>query len=108
MTEIILRNAIRCKKCGSEIESTSTHDFTTCACGSVSVDGGHAYLRRVGKLELIEELSETREERCPNCGSEKWFRVGLNLEYPDYIHCTICGHREDTNLLVGAEENESI
>ena len=42
----ILSNKIRCRKCGDVIESMSTHDFKTCSCGAVSVDGGHEYLKR--------------------------------------------------------------
>lgn len=42
----IVRNAIRCNHCGDEIESFHVHDFKTCTCGAVSVDGGKEYLRR--------------------------------------------------------------
>lgn len=42
----IIKNAIRCNRCGDEIESTSVHQFVTCGCGTCSVDGGHEYLRR--------------------------------------------------------------
>jgi len=42
----IIKNAIRCNHCGDVIESTYRHDFRTCRCGRVSVDGGHDYLRR--------------------------------------------------------------
>ena len=41
----IMKNAIRCNLCGDEIESTFTHQFVTCRCGSCSVDGGHEYQR---------------------------------------------------------------
>lgn len=62
----ILRNAIRCKKCGDIIESKTVHDFQTCRCGNVSVDGGHFYLRRCfsqGAMgDSYEELSEWEEE----------------------------------------------
>ena len=51
-------NKIRCKKCGDIIESKSIYDFRSCKCGSVAVDGGHNYLRRVGNLEDWEDLSE--------------------------------------------------
>lgn len=54
----ILRNKIRCKKCNDIIESTSVHDFKFCRCGAVAVDGGYDYLRRCGKKEDFEELSE--------------------------------------------------
>jgi hypothetical protein len=30
------------------IVSKHRHDFVTCTCGAISVDGGQAYLRRVG------------------------------------------------------------
>ena len=40
------RNAIRCNHCGDVIESTYRHDFKTCSCGRVSVDGGHDYAKR--------------------------------------------------------------
>ncbi len=36
----IIRNRIKCKKCGEIIESTSRHDFKFCKCGAVAVDGG--------------------------------------------------------------------
>lgn len=56
----IIKNAIKCKKCGDVIESTSVHDFKFCSCGSVAVDGGHDYLRRSFKnsQDDFEELSE--------------------------------------------------
>jgi hypothetical protein len=46
--EVIVRNAITCLGCQDTIESTHRHHFVTCSCGKSSVDGGHAYLRRVG------------------------------------------------------------
>jgi hypothetical protein len=56
----IIRNAIRCVRCGDVIESTYTHDFKWCSCGMVAVDGGHEYLRRCFKdtPDDFEELSE--------------------------------------------------
>lgn len=56
----ITRNAVRCTHCGEVIESTYCHDFKTCRCGRVSVDGGHDYLRRCcASPEDYTELSET-------------------------------------------------
>lgn len=43
----IIRNSAKCLGCGDEIESTHRHDFVSCSCGDLSVDGGKAYLRRV-------------------------------------------------------------
>ena len=54
----ILVNKIQCKKCKDIIESKHIHDFKWCDCKSIAVDGGLEYLRRVGNLEDIMELSE--------------------------------------------------
>lgn len=62
MKKVIVKNAARCLKCGDVIESTYCHDFRTCSCGALSVDGGHEYLRRCFEsLDLFEDLSETKE-----------------------------------------------
>lgn len=47
MAEIIL-NRVQCKKCQDVIISHCRHDFNSCRCGNVSVDGGRTYLRRLG------------------------------------------------------------
>ena len=62
---VILHNRVRCRRCGDEIESRSRHEMRWCRCGKVAVDGGRDYLRRVGDPELMDELSETRED--PRC-----------------------------------------
>ena len=53
----IRTNKIKCKKCGDIIESISVHDFKWCSCGTVAVDGGHEYLRRLENVEDFEDLS---------------------------------------------------
>lgn len=45
--EAILRNSAQCLGCEEEIVSSFRHDFVTCSCGNLSVDGGGSYLRRV-------------------------------------------------------------
>jgi hypothetical protein len=55
--EKIIRNSARCKKCKDEIESVHRHDFVTCKCGAISVDGGKAYLRRAGDLGAYKDTS---------------------------------------------------
>jgi len=51
------RNRAKCKKCGDVIESEYRHDFVTCTCGAISVDGGKDYFKRVGNPEDFEEMS---------------------------------------------------
>ena len=52
-------NRAQCRSCRDVITSESLHDFRTCRCGKVSVDGGLAYLRRVYHgLEDVIEMAE--------------------------------------------------
>lgn len=46
MSYQIIINAARCDRCKTAIVSTHRHDFQTCPCGALSVDGGKAYFRR--------------------------------------------------------------
>ena len=61
----IITNKIRCNYCGDIIESKSVHDYKSCRCGMVAVDGGHDYLRRTFHNDItdFEELSEYEEEK---------------------------------------------
>ena len=61
---IILQNKAKCKICGDIIESKHRHDFVSCSCGNIFVDGGKDYLRRgATHPESFEELSITDHEK---------------------------------------------
>lgn len=62
--EIIIANKAKCSICGDIIQSLHRHDFRSCSCGEISVDGGHSYLRRTVKTSFsnVVDLSEIREE----------------------------------------------
>ncbi len=64
MTTIVVSNEARCLKCGDVIRSMSGHDYVTCSCGNLSVDGGRNYLKRNYRdgRDSWEELSESYEE----------------------------------------------
>ena len=55
-------NKIRCKHCDDVIESKHVHDFVTCMCGAVSVDGGPAYRRYLFPSFPPEDHFEVLEE----------------------------------------------
>lgn len=57
MAKIIINKA-KCKKCGDIIESKEVNDFKRCTCGSIAVDGGLEYIKRVGNKEDVIELSK--------------------------------------------------
>ena len=56
-TSKIILNAVYCIKCKEVVESTHRHDFRYCSCGAVAVDGGKAYLRRVGDIYGCVDVS---------------------------------------------------
>lgn len=59
----IRRNAAKCLKCDTVLESRHRHDFQQCECGNVFVDGGLDYMRRgVREPRLYLPLSEWEEE----------------------------------------------
>ena len=39
-------NRAKCKLCNDVVQSNNRHDFVTCKCGKVSVDGGSWYAKR--------------------------------------------------------------
>ena len=59
---VVTLNKAQCRSCGDIIESKHGHDFKWCKCKSIAVDGGKNYIRRVGNLSDIIELSESYEE----------------------------------------------
>ena len=65
----IIRNKAQCLLCGEIIESKFTHDYVTCSCGNLSVDGGRSYLKRSIKQSTTEpqwiDLSERVWEDDP-------------------------------------------
>ena len=59
MNSGILVNKAQCLLCKQILISASRHDFNTCKCGNLSVDGGQDYLKRsAGDFTTIVELSE--------------------------------------------------
>ena len=67
---MIIQNEAQCAKCKAIVFSAHRHDYKTCECGAIAVDGGTAYLKRVGNSEDIIEraldLDEKIVERCAN------------------------------------------
>lgn len=62
----ILENAAECLKCGDYIRSNNRHDYRSCSCGAISVDGGSWYAKRSGnysdcrdKIVLFDDAKNT-------------------------------------------------
>lgn len=59
----LTRSIYQCKECEDIIESKHRHDFTTCQCGNLSIDGGLDYIRIIyDKENSWIDLSEYKEE----------------------------------------------
>ena len=60
----LIKNVIKCNHCGDIIESKHRHDFKFCKCGTVAVDGGLNYERRLFKNspDDFTNLSEWKED----------------------------------------------
>ena len=56
--EKIIVNKAKCKKCGDIIESKEVNDYKRCTCGSIAIDGGQEYIKRVGNKDDIIELAK--------------------------------------------------
>lgn len=57
----IIRNAARCKKCNDVIESKHRHDWVSCKCGAIFVDGGHDYFRAGGDDKHFDPMYQSEE-----------------------------------------------
>ena len=56
-TYIIIKNSARCCVCETEIESKHRHDYVSCPCGNLSVDGGTDYLKR--SVSYVNKYDDT-------------------------------------------------
>lgn len=51
---------VRCRYCGDILQSKHRHDFRSCQCEAIFVDGGDDYFRCGGEVELMEILHGKR------------------------------------------------
>jgi hypothetical protein len=50
------RNRVRCRKCLETIESRRAHEYVTCRCGAIWVDGGRDQPRQGGRDAINLEV----------------------------------------------------
>jgi len=89
--------AVECNKCGDVVYSRARHDFRSCSCGHVSVDGGFDYFKVVGNehdfniitVELYGVTVHDLYEDWNNERDEYGWKKATHLPY-DY-ECTECG-----------------
>jgi hypothetical protein len=76
---MILRNSIKCNHCNDEIESKHRHDFVTCKCGKISVDGGKNY-RKTSFTELSDFTDTSIDDDGTHELRRKYLTWGNNYD----------------------------
>ena len=67
-----MKNRAKCKNCQSVLESFHRHDYVTCECGSISIDGGLDYLKcYFDKIENFIRLDDDDKEIAVSFSEEK-------------------------------------
>ena len=86
MTKKLIKNQWKCLYCGDVIESKHQHHFISCKCGESSCDGGTSYIRLVGDLDTMQDMSEYVElweggDKIRCCGGSKQKTLELGKVY---------------------------
>jgi hypothetical protein len=112
---MITRNAAQCVRCGDTIESKHRHDFQSCSCGAIFVDGGLEYVRSRGNPEDFRDLSsgETMKHDplcewatpCIHGENQQHSRDTENLAVPDATYCWMCGADCLCDLIAKAQQD---
>lgn len=60
-------STVTCNGCGEEIFSCARHDFRSCKCGKLHIDGGFDYVKvgfhpEIGYTQRIRYVPQTRKE----------------------------------------------
>jgi hypothetical protein len=84
----IIRNAAQCLKCNDIIESRHRHDWVSCKCGEIFVDGGLAYMRAgATSFKNFKSLSEVEDFIREETDYERTCReAGHPLSYVEYVN----------------------
>jgi hypothetical protein len=55
----IFANQSKCLKCNDVVRSRNRHDFRSCKCGNLSVDGGSCYSKRLCRdvWDTVKDMS---------------------------------------------------
>ena len=83
LTKKLTKNRWKCLYCDDIIESKRQHDFISCKCGAMSIDGGTSYIRLVGDLDMMQNECEHIEVwedgdkiRCVDGSKQKTLELG--------------------------------
>lgn len=102
---MIVQNAVTCLGCGDTIVSKHRHDYVTCSCGSVAVDGGQEYLRRVGYIEGAVDLSWSLPDEVYNaCADAVQNAIDTNRNKYGIANAVMRVLREHDHIIAEGEQ----
>lgn len=66
---MIVRSRAKCLRCDQVVESKSRHDFVSCPCGGIFLDGGLDYIRYGWDVDVrIELMTEYDDDEASDSG----------------------------------------
>jgi len=60
----VVCTGIQCQACGEIVVSLHRHDWRSCKCGKVFIDGGRDYVRYGGDAENIKSVTVRLSRGC--------------------------------------------
>jgi hypothetical protein len=78
----VIVSAIKCNKCKDTIYSRARHDFRSCTCGAVAIDGGRDYTKVSGSefTSLDLDLGELTAAQLYQDWNKRIDKLGLIKE----------------------------
>lgn len=67
----IWSNSAKCNKCNDIIRSKNKHDYVTCSCEAIAIDGGSWYIKVSGNQDDISLLTELYDDAIDELGNER-------------------------------------
>ena len=86
---------IRCRHCGDEIQSMSRHDYRSCKCGKIAIDGGTDYTRINGNFEDWELL---------NLAEDFGFRYSYMIDNLESLYDYLQAYNKDYKVYKSGKE----
>jgi hypothetical protein len=95
----IIRNSAKCANCFGEIESKHVHDYITCECGMIAVDGGHYYLKSsAGDLKFFINTSIVRAWEPEEFSARRVAMIAEGIFTEDMIDRMLEDAKEEADL----------
>ena len=105
---MIIRNAVKCNKCYSVIQSTHVHDYVECMCQETMVDGGNEYFRYGGN-DVETLFVETHTPFVPHSVQLENSELTIAAHHPDTCVGELCSlHKRTDHEMRGWEQSVQI